>query len=95
MAIRPQTQNRTEEDYEHPSLNPREFGYFKTCNIPDGFRYTPTKYTCPICNGRVGNYHPTAQTPEEKQLSLISIFEDLTGTVQIIHAQEVSHHGVS
>lgn len=90
-------ENRTDAD--HPSLNVREFGYSKTTNIPDEFYHTiynvkTEAYHCRICEGRV-NYHPTAKTPEEKQLSLVSIFEDLTGTVQIVHAQEVSHHGVS
>ncbi len=59
-------ENRSAEDYEHPSLNPKEFGYNAVTNIPDDFKYTPTKYVCPKCNS--SKCSPYAYTSELNQL---------------------------
>ena len=83
---------RTAEDQEHPSIkNVKEFGYHKTTNIRDEFKYTLTKYSCPIC--KKSTCSPYAYTSDIKSLS--EIFEKLAETTETVEAQRVSHHGVS
>jgi hypothetical protein len=79
-------ENRTDDD--HPSLNVREFGYAKTCNIPDNFyrllrNGELPEWHCIRC--QQGNAYET--TRDLKTLS--QIFVNLTGTTETVEAQRI------